>query len=222
MESDDMLVPIRETQARAYTRPRHGRWRASGLRVEAVRVAVAAILAHRLRSGLTVLGVVIGVAVVSLVAALLEGAQRYIGQQAEELGPGIVRVDKAAFQDFIGDGQAFVEARAKRPDLTLDEVRGLRARLAGQLLVGAQVDAALPVRRGARQLAGIAIQGVTPNITTLSSMKIERGRELTELDDEYRRPVCVIGADVADYLFPDRDPVGEMLKAGTAQYEIVG
>lgn len=190
--------------------------------IEALRIAADSILANRLRSVLTIIGVMIGVAVVALVAALLEGAQRYIGQQAAELGPGVIIVNKASFQDFVGDGQAFVEALAKRPDIEIRDIAGLREKLGNRFEVGGQIDAALPIQRGNNTLNGIAVQGVTPNNTALSSLKIESGRGLTETDDEFRRAVCVIGADVAESLFPDRDPVGESIKVGAAYYDVVG
>lgn len=190
--------------------------------VDSFRVAVAAILANRLRSSLTVIGIVIGVAVVTLVAALLEGAQNFIGDTARELGPGIVRVEKASFQDFIGDGQAYAEALSKRPDITIADVAALRARIGDRMEVGGQVDAALPVQRGNKSLSGIGVQGVSANIAALSTIKIARGRELTEFDDEYRRAVCVIGADVDEYLFPDREAVGQFIKLGEGEYEVIG
>ena len=207
----------------ASTRPEHvqvglglSRWN------EAFWVATEAILEHRLRSSLTVIGIVIGVAVVTFVAALLEGAESFVRRSAEGLGPGVVRVDKAAFQDFIGDGQAFAEALAKRPDLTIDDLVALRQRIGDRLEVGAQVDAALPVQRGNRSLDGIAVQGVTANAAALVSIKVASGRDLTDLDDQYRRAVCLIGADVADYLFPDRDSLGQRIKVGAAEYEVIG
>ena len=190
--------------------------------IEALRVAVAAIFSHQLRSLLTVIGIVIGIAVVTIVAALLEGAQGFISDTAAGLGPGVVRIDKASFQEFVGDAQAFAEARAKRPDLTPDDVRDLRARIGDRLEVGAQVDAVLPVQRGNLSLNGINVQGVTANTAELTSLKIASGRELTDFDDEYRRPVCIIGADVADYLFPDRDPAGQTIKVGAADYQVIG
>lgn len=63
---------------------------------------------------------------------------------------------------------------------------------------------------------------MTANIAELTSIRIESGRDLTEFDDNYRRPVCLIGADVADYLFPDTYPVGRLIKAGAEEYEVVG
>ncbi len=189
---------------------------------EAFRVAFSAILANRLRSTLTVIGVVIGIAVVTFVAALLEGAQNYIKQTASSLGPGIARIDKASFQDFLGDAQSFAEALSKRPDITIEDIEGLRQRIGDRMEVGAQIDAALPAQRGNNSLQGIAVQGVTANIAELSTIKIARGRELTEFDDENRRSVCVIGSDVDEFLFPDRDALGQLIKLGSAEYEVIG
>lgn len=189
---------------------------------EAFRVAVSAILANRLRSSLTIIGVVIGVAVVTFVAALLEGAQTYIKQTASELGPGIARIDKASFQDFLGDAQSFAEALSKRPDITIEDIEGLRQRIGDRMEVGAQIDAALPAQRGNNSLQGIAVQGVTANIAALSTIKIARGRELTDFDDDNRRSVCVIGSDVDEFLFPDRESLGQIIKLGSAEYEVIG
>ncbi len=190
--------------------------------LEAFRVAHESIFSHPLRSILTVVGVIVGIAVVGLIAALLEGAQRLITITVSGLNPGTVRVDKAAFQDFRGDAQAFAEARAKRPNLDTEDLRRLKDRLAGGYDVGAQVDSSLPVQRGNKTLKGIVLQGVTPNITSLDVLRVEFGRELSVLDDQYRRQVCVIGADVATYLFPTESPIGKTVKLGTSAYEVVG
>jgi putative ABC transport system permease protein len=190
--------------------------------IEAFKVAVGAILANRLRSILTTVGIVIGVAVVALVAALLEGAQGFIAREAAELGPGIAIIDKASFLDFVGDGDAFFEAIAKRPDVTIEDYRGLRARLEDRLIVGAQVDSSLKIQRNGKSLKNIAVQGVTANIVALSTNKIESGRELTDFDDENRRNVCVIGADVAIDLFPFDEPVNKTIKIGATDYDVIG
>ena len=194
-----------------------------GLRwIEAFQVAVGAILSHRLRSSLTIIGIVIGVAVAALVAALLEGAQTFITAQTAGLGPGIVRIEKASFQDFVGDGQAFADAKAKRPDITTDNLKALAERVSQQLEIGAQVDAAVTARYGNKSLRALALQGVTTNISSLSTYKIERGRELTDFDEENRREVCVLGADAADYFFPLELPLGKSIRLGAFQFEVIG
>jgi putative ABC transport system permease protein len=190
--------------------------------IESLLIAWDAILSNRLRTMLTIIGVVIGVAVVALVASLLEGAQTFIADQAAGLGPGIARVEKASFQDFAGDGQDFEVAKAKRPDIDINEMKSLRTRIGDKLEIGAQAGGALPIRAGNLSMNGIAIQGVTSNYPLLSTLKLERGRNITETDDQYRREVCVLGADVADYLFEFDDPIGKTIKLGAFQYEIIG
>ncbi len=189
---------------------------------EFLRVAWDSVRAHRLRSFLTVIGIVIGVAVVALVSALLDGASNFIVSQTANFAPDVVRVEKAAFQDFSGDGQAFVTALSRRPDIGNDELQKLRDRLSSTIEVGAQVDAGLPVRRGERTLSGIAVQGVTPNITSLTTVKVARGREFTSIDDYYRSNVTIIGTDIADELFPTMDPIGAEIRIGQLPYTVIG
>ncbi|MCS6884660.1 MAG: ABC transporter permease [Acidobacteriota bacterium] len=189
---------------------------------EAFSIAWDGLRSRVLRTSLTLLGVVVGIAVVVLIAALLEGAKRFIADTVSGLSPGTVRIDKAAFQDFRGDAQAFAEARAKRPSISLEDLEKLKTRLGAAYEVGAQVDSSLPVKRGRSTLKGIVLQGVTPNVIELDAIKLEFGRRLNSVDDEYRRQVCVIGADVADYLFPTENPVGKTIKIGVASYEVVG
>ncbi len=189
---------------------------------ESIFIALDAIRANRTRSALTVLGIVVGVAVVVMVAALLQGAQDFIVKTTSEFAPDVIRIEKAAFQDFGADGQAFIEALSKRPDILPEDLEFLRERLGAKFEVGGQVDATLPARRGAKTLVGIAVQGVTANITELSSVKIAAGRGLASTDDDFRRNVCVIGQDVADELFGGANPIGEELRLGQLAYEVVG
>lgn len=157
-----------------------------------------------------------------MVAALLQGAQDFIVKTTSDFAPDVLRIEKAAFQDFGADGQAFVEAQSKRPDILPEDLEFLRAKLGARFEVGAQTDATLPARRGAKTLVGIAVQGVTPNITELSNVRIAAGRGLTSTDDYFRRNVCVVGQDVVDELFGGTDPVGAEIRLGQLPYEIVG
>jgi len=189
---------------------------------ESVRIALDSIRANAARSLLTILGIVVGVAVVVLVAALLEGAQLFIVGAVADFAPDVVRVEKASFQDFGSDGQAFAEARSKRPDILAEDLRFLRSRLGADFVVGAQSDATLPARRGTKTLVGVAVQGVTENVSELTGVKIERGRYFTSWDIELRRNVVVIGQDVVDELFAGTDPLGRELRLGQLAYEVIG
>ncbi len=185
-------------------------------------IALDAIQSNKTRSFLTILGIVVGVAVVVLVAALLQGAQNFIVNATAGFAPDVLRIEKASFQDFGADGQAFVEAQSKRPDILPDDLEFLRQRLDTNFEIGAQTDASLPARRGTKTLVGIAVQGVTPNITELSNLKIERGRSFTSIDDAYRRNVAVIGQDIVAELFAGENPLGQEIRLGQLPYQVVG
>lgn len=180
------------------------------------------VRANRTRSALTVIGVVVGVAVVVIVAALLQGAQTFVVNSTAGFAPDVLRIEKASFQDFGADGQAFVEAQAKRPDIFVDDLENLTERLGEEIEFGAQGNAVLSARRGAKTLVGVSIQGVTPNITDLSNLKIAYGRGLTSTDETYRRNVCIIGQDIVDELFPTSGAIGEEIQLGQLRYQVVG
>lgn len=189
---------------------------------ESIGIAFDAIRANKTRSALTILGIVVGVAVIVIVASLLQGAQTFIVGATASFAPDVLRVDKASFQDFVGDGDAFFEAQAKRPDILPDDLDFLRQRLGASFEIGAQTDASLPARRESKSLDLVPIQGVTPNITELSNLKIETGRAFTETDSFFRRNVCIIGQDVVTELFGASNPLGQEIRLGQIPYEIVG
>src|SRR5215475_16099575 len=105
--------------------------------IEAASIAISSILSHKLRSFLTLLGVIIGVAVVTAVATVIEGANVYIKEKIATLGTGVFSLQKASITSF-GDFQKFIEAMRRNPDLTLEDLTALResATLAEQ--IGAQ------------------------------------------------------------------------------------
>lgn len=189
---------------------------------ESFALAWDSVRANRTRSVLTIFGVTVGVAVVVIVAALLQGAQAFIVDSVAAFAPDVLRIEKASFQDFGSDGQAFAEARAKRPDLLTEDLEYLAERLGGEIELGAQGDASLPVRRLGKTLVGVSVQGVTPNITDLTNLKIAYGRGLTATDDEFRRNVCVIGQDLVDELFPTTGALGNEIRIGQDRYTVVG
>ncbi|HMS10799.1 MAG TPA: ABC transporter permease, partial [Pyrinomonadaceae bacterium] len=189
---------------------------------ESFSLAWDSVRANRTRSVLTIFGVTVGVAVVVIVAALLQGAQAFVVDSVAAFAPDVLRIEKASFQDFGSDGQAFAEARAKRPDLLVEDLEYLAEKLGDEIELGAQGDASLPVRRLGKTLVGVSVQGVTPNITELTNLKIAYGRGLTTTDDEFRRNVCVIGQDLVDELFPTTGALGNEIRIGQDRYTVVG
>ncbi len=189
--------------------------------VEAAKIAMASIMAHKLRSFLTLLGVIIGVAVVTAVATVIEGANVYIKEKIATLGNGVFTVQKASITGF-GDFQKFLEAFRKNPDLTVDDLAALREQATLAEQVGAQDGGSKPVKYGNTTLEGVGVQGVTPNTILLSNVEVAQGRYISEFDDQSRRDIVFLGSEVAEGLFPDTDPIGKEVKIGRDLYTVIG
>jgi putative ABC transport system permease protein len=189
--------------------------------VEAAKIAIASIMAHKLRSFLTLLGVIIGVAVVTAVATVIEGANVYIKEKIATLGQGVFTVQKASVTSF-GDFQKFLEAFRKNPDLTVDDLAALREQATLAEQVGAQDGGSKPVKYGNVTIETVGVQGVTPNTILLSNVEVAQGRYITQFDDENRRDIAFLGSEVAEGLFPDADPIGKEIKIGPNLYTVIG
>ena len=188
--------------------------------LEAAAIAISSILAHKLRAFLTLLGVIIGVFVVTAVATVIEGANVYIKEKIATLGSGVFRVQKAS--PTFGDFQKFQEAYRKNPDLMMDDLYALRENITLAQEIGAQDGSSKPIKRGNNSVEGVGIQGCTPNMILLSNVEVAEGRYITDSDEENRRYVAYIGSEVATKLFASEDPVGKILKIGNDEYTVIG
>src|SRR6266851_1528473 len=182
--------------------------------LEAAAIALSSIMAHKLRSFLTLLGVIIGVAVVTAVATVIEGANVYIKEKIATLGAGVFSLQKASITSF--------DAFRRNPDLTVDDLAALResATLAEQ--IGAQDGGSKPVKFGNITLDSVGVQGVTPNTLLLSSLEIAQGRYINDFDNDSHRDVAFLGSEVAEGLFPQLDPIGKEIKIGPDVYIVIG
>ena len=189
--------------------------------IEAASIALASILSHKLRSFLTLLGVIIGVAVVTAVATVIEGANVYIKEKIATLGSGVFTVQKASLGSF-GDFQKFIEAFRKNPDLTVDDLTALRESVTLADEIGAQDGGSKQVKYRNMSLDSVGVQGVTPNTFVLSNVEVAQGRFISDFDEADRKNVCFIGSDVADGLFPQVDPLGKEIKIGADSFEVIG
>jgi putative ABC transport system permease protein len=189
--------------------------------IEAFIIALSSIMAHKLRSFLTLLGVIIGVAVVTAVATVIEGANVYIKEKIATLGSGVFSLQKASVTSF-GDFQKFLDAYRKNPDLTIDDLTALRTSVTFADQIGAMDGSSKPIGYGNISLENVGVQGVTPNSLLISNVEIDQGRYINDFDDDTRRDVAFIGAEVAEGLFPQLDPIGKEIKIGGDLYTVIG
>jgi len=189
--------------------------------LEAAAIAIASIMSHKLRSFLTLLGVIIGVVVVTAVATVIEGANVYIKEKIATLGTGVFSLQKASLTGF-GDFQKFFEAFRKNPDLTPDDVIALRQTVTLAETIAAQDGGSRQIKYGNISLDGVGVQGVTPNLILISNVEIAEGRFFADFDQENRKDVCFLGSDVVEGLFGGGNALGKEIKIGRDAYTVIG
>ena len=189
--------------------------------LEALKLAASAILSHKLRSFLTLLGVIFGVATVIVVVSLIEGFNAYVDEKIANIGTNAFSVSKFSIDDF-SSVEALNAARRRNKDITLDDAKALTARGGAIHEVGAKEDIAGDVKFGSIHLFRVHISATTPNIAEIERLEVGEGRYFNKSEEESRRNVTFIGADVADKLFPTANPLGQSIRIDGRPFVVIG
>jgi putative ABC transport system permease protein len=189
--------------------------------LEALKLALASILSHKLRSFLTLLGVIFGVATVIVVVSLIEGFNVYVDEKIADIGTNAFAVRKYSIDDFASI-EALSAARRRNKDITLEDAEALRARGGAIHEIGTKAQGIGDVKFGSKTLSRMFINATTPNIADIERIEAQAGRYFNKGEDDSRRSVCFIGADVADKLFPTSDPLGQTIRIDGRPYEVIG
>ncbi|MFN7956693.1 MAG: ABC transporter permease [Candidatus Eisenbacteria bacterium] len=185
---------------------------------ESIGIALGGVRANKLRSFLTLLGTIIGVASVIAVLSFVEGLNRFVKEKLLNAGANVFVVDKYG---LIMSQEAFEEAN-KRPDVEWGDVVALRQGVRHASMIVAQSGGSAPVRTGAKVMKAVSLNGRSAGYDVVDDIAIDAGRHLSEFDDEERRPVAVIGPEVAEELFGNLDPLGRTIRIDRWAFEIVG
>ena len=196
----------------------HGAKSASVALGETLRLALDALRSHKLRSFLTLLGVILAVATLVAVMSVVEGLNVYVSDRVANLGANVFVVDRFG---IITSFEEWVKAQ-RRPLLTVEEYEALSERMQQAKEIAAIEGGIADVRYGSELMEDVSIIGVTPNYAEVRNYIVAAGRFFTEADERHRSPVCFIGADVARRFFPHLDPIGKTVRAGSDSYEVVG
>ncbi|NDD65099.1 MAG: FtsX-like permease family protein, partial [Acidobacteria bacterium] len=187
---------------------------------EAFRLALSSLRANKLRSFLTLLGVIFGVMTVVAVASVIEGFFRYVDRTVTaDLGTNTVIVDKFG---MITSFDEYLMALRRNKDLTIEDLGYLGERLTLATSIGAQGSTSAEVRAGGEKLTDVGIRGNSSGMINIDTTQAEYGRYIDEVDDERRRYVALIGSEVADKLFNRRDVVGREVKINGLPFEVIG
>jgi putative ABC transport system permease protein len=190
--------------------------------VETLKLAIAAIWAHKLRSALTLLGMIIGVTAVVVVVSLIQGFNTYIDEKIAGIGSKSFTIQRFSFEDFK-DIDTINAAQRRNKELTLEDYEYLRARSTLIDKIGVKANASRSqVKRGTEFLEDVPVNGTTPNIADIENVDIAEGRYFTETEAEAAARVAYIGADVARKLFPSGNVIGQEINITGLPYRVIG
>ena len=191
--------------------------------IETLKLALAAIWAHKLRSALTLLGMIIGIMSVVVVYSLIQGFNTYVDEKIAGIGAKSFTVQRFNPLEDFKDVDTIAAAQRRNKDLTLEDYEYLkeRATLVGRIGAKARGTPS-EVKRGSQSIEDVFVSGATPNIAEIENKDIADGRFLSDPENDAAQRVAYIGADVATKLFPAGSPVGQEITIAGLPYRVIG
>ncbi len=186
---------------------------------EGVVIAIRALVAHKLRSFLTLLGTIIAVLSIIAVVSIIQGMNRYVEEEIASLGTNVFSVQRSPFI-ILSEDEA--EKVSKRPRITLADADAIRRGAPSALYVGTSVGTQSLVAYRERHIENVQVNGRSGYYGLLAEFDLDEGRFFSLLEVERSRQVAVLGWSVADKLFPDSDPVGRKIKIGGIHFLVIG
>jgi putative ABC transport system permease protein len=187
---------------------------------EAIRIALQSLWANKLRSILTLLGVVIGVAAVIAVVTFVNGINGYFAEKVFNLGADVFLVFKVS--PAVTNVDHFLEGE-KRKDLTMEDYQAVAEACRHCEFVGAFVRTdSGHVKYGEQSSSDTMVRGVTPAMPNILDLDLSAGRMLTPNDVNSTASVAVIGTDIVDNLLPGTDPLGKEIRIDGWTYTVIG
>ncbi len=187
---------------------------------ESISMSLGSLWGSKLRSFLTLLGIIIGVLTIIAVVSVIQGLNNYVYTKMSFFGANDFSVSKFS---MIGTSLEEFKKQLKRKDLTLAEMDVIRDRCQSCEMVGASVSTQKNVKYGNETLKDTEIRGITHLDHLIGTViELEAGRHIQKEDEAHSRGVCVIGADVREKVFGGLDPIGRWLKVGNQNLLVVG
>jgi putative ABC transport system permease protein len=188
--------------------------------LEAIRIALHSLRANKLRSALTLLGVVIGVAAVIAVVTFVNGINGYVAEKIFNLGADVFIISKVT--PVITNVDQLLEGQ-KRKDLTMEDYQAVQESCKHCAVIGASIlNSTGHVRYGEQSISDTWIRGMTPSMPQILDLDLTSGRMVNQDDEENRAQVGVIGTDIVDNLFPKVDPLGKEIRIEGQLYRVIG
>jgi putative ABC transport system permease protein len=191
--------------------------------IETLKLAIAAIWAHKLRSALTLLGMIVGVTAFVVVVSLIQGFNRYVDEKIAGIGAKSFTLQRFNPLEDFKDTDTIAAAQRRNKELTLDDYDYIktRAQLVGKIGAKARGTPS-EVKRGNEILDDVFVSGATANCVDIENRDVAEGRFFADPENEGAARVAYIGADVANKLFPVGSSVGQEIQVRGMPYRVVG
>jgi putative ABC transport system permease protein len=186
---------------------------------EAVLLALQSLWQNKLRTVLTLLGVVIGVASVIAVVTLVNGANTYVTTKFTRYGADVFTVSR--MPQIITSSDDYQKFQ-RRKNILFDDYVYVRDNCTRCVGMGAQQAVTAKVVRGTQSITDCQVRGYTWMMPQLQNLDVEEGRGFTPVDEEHASHVAIIGTDVRDNLFAGIDPMGQELRVDGQPYTVIG
>jgi len=183
---------------------------------ESVKMAIDGMITNKMRTFLTLLGIIIGVAAVIAMISLGMGVKAQIKENISSLGSNLLIISPGG---RTSSGARLASGTGVR--LTYDDAKAIEKNVNGIEYVAPSVSSSYQLVVGNQNWTA-NVEGTTPNVIDIRSFKIEEGRMFTDKDLDSRARVAVIGQTIVDNLFPDGDPVGKIVRINKAPFKVVG
>lgn len=189
---------------------------------ETLKLAAAAIWAHKLRSFLTLLGMIIGVTSFMVVLSVLQGFSAYVDEKIAGIGSNSFTVSRFSFEDFK-DTDTIAAAQRRNKELTFEELEFIseRAQLVDKIGAKAWPNGS-EVKRGTEILRDVQLDGAEPIVGDIDKLDIAEGRYFTDAENNNSMRVAFVGSDISTKLFPRGDALGSEITIRGIPYRIIG
>jgi putative ABC transport system permease protein len=184
---------------------------------EVIKIAWKSLMSNKLRSILTMLGVIIGVAAVIIMVAISAGTEATIAERINGLGSNLLFINQSFTRGGPNTGP-----QNQKGGLVYSDVAAIRQAISGVAGVSVEQQSSVTLKSGNTTLDSMTVVGTTPDYTTVRNVAVASGRFITEQDNDRVSKVVVLGSDVATELFGEDDPVGQTIYANNTQMVVIG
>src|SRR5450432_3356113 len=198
-----------------------GRLHTSASFWEAARIALDSLSKNKLRSVLTLLGIILATTTLIAVTALIHGMNLYIADKVSNMGADGFRIVRMA---WFGpwDPKKFYEMMKRNPEIKRDEYEFVKSNTTMLKDVGMMVSRRARVSYKGDSMDDVDVEGVTANIPAINNVQVESGRGITTEEERRHAPVIFIGNDVRTRFFAGVDPINKTIQVEGTPYQVVG